>query len=427
MRKLLSLVLSIALLCSFTVFVFASEFTTTTVSAKAAFVTDVTEDGSNLTDDEHLDDNAIIQNIFLNITPQSSGNLQITAVFNNHDQVTIYGTPVARSENQHAVFFSAVCNDPSYEVIDMEYVDNAQTNMFFKGYGGRNSISKILKLYLKDISSETRDYIIIECFDFSLENFDSLANSLPQNTVRGAWAAREFTPAFSTYSDIATFADTSNTSRTYTVNYNEFTVPQTHTITIATDATYSNIRVGQSADIIYRIEITGKTMTCPGNPSINSSTESFLHVDTAALRQTTVPNVAFVSTSIDGEVQNNGSSSSSLSASIGVSFGAISASLSLPVSFSGSYTVDINNTYTGYVNGRNGNYTRSIKTAMDSSYKLTQIGYYFEVRSTMADFGNVEKAKVNHKATWDLTIINAGDMSTQSKTIIQNVPIAIEH
>lgn len=46
---------------------------------------------------------------------------------------------------------------------------------------------------------------------------------------------------------------------------------------------------------------------------------------------------------------------------------------------------------------------------------------------TLADFGNVEKAKVNHKATWDLTIINAGDMSTQSKTIIQNVPIAIEH
>ena len=122
---------------------------------------------------------------------------------------------------------------------------------------------------------------------------------------------------------------------------------QTHKITLATDCIYSNIRVGRMTDIVYRIEITGKSMTCPDNPSLNSRTESYLHVDAAALRQTTVPNVAFVSTSIDGKVQNN-------------SWGG--ASLSVPVSFSGSSTVNINNTYEGYVNGRNDKYTRSIKT-----------------------------------------------------------------
>lgn len=137
---------------------------------------------------------------------------------------------------------------------------------------------------------------------------------------------------------------------------------QTHKITLATDCIYSNIRVGQMTDIVYRIGITGKSMTCPDNPSLNSRIKSYLHVDAAALRQTTVPNVAFVSTSIDGKVQNNSWGGASLSASIGVGLGALGVSLSVPVSFSGSSTVNINNTYEGYVNGRNNKYTRSIKT-----------------------------------------------------------------
>lgn len=137
--------------------------------------------------------------------------------------------------------------------------------------------------------------------------------------------------------------------------------------------------------------------------------------------------IAYIAMGVCINVQNNGWGGPSLSASIGVSFGVLGVSLSVPVSFSGSYTVDINDTYEGYVNGRDGNYTRSIRTAMKSNYKLTQIGYYFEVRSTIADFGNVTKASAYHKATWDLTIINAGDMSTQGKTITQNVPIAIQN
>lgn len=307
----------------------------------------------------------------------------------------------------------------------MEYVDNAETNMFFKNYKESNNADKILKLYLKDISASARNYIILECFDYEVDGFSQLISTLPQDTPMGAWAAKEFTPASFSYEDMPTRASTSNTSRTYTVKYNDFTLEQTHKITLATDCTYSNIRVGQMADIIYRIEITGKSMTCPDDPSLNSSTECYLHVDAAALRQTTVPNAAFVSTSIDGKVQNKSWGGASLSASIGVGLGALGVSLSVPVSFSGSSTLDINNIYEGYVNGRNNQYTRSIKTAMKSNYKLTQIGYYFEVRSTIADFGNTAKSSASHKATWDITIINAGDLSTQSKTITQNVPISI--
>lgn len=58
---------------------------------------------------------------------------------------------------------------------------------------------------------------------------------------------------------------------------------------------------------------------------------------------------------------------------------------------------------------------------------VTQINHYFEVRSTIADFGNASRNSANHKGTWDITIINAADKSTQNKTISQNVPIAIKN
>lgn len=426
LKKFVSIVLSTVMVMGMSTTAFAEENFPVSVNApaKAAIVTNVAKDGSNLTDDRHINSNTEIYNVSMNITALSDNMLNITSTIGNQE-ILVTGVPVAKSANNHAIFYQATSNNDPFEVVNMEYVDNAETNMFFKNYKVSNNADKILKLYLKDMSTDTPKYIILECFDYEVGGFSQLISILPQDTTMGAWAAKEFTPASVSYGDISTYASTSNTSRTYTVKYNDLALEQTHKITLATDCIYSNIRVGQMTDIVYRIEITGKSMTCPDNPSLNSRTESYLHVDAAALRQTTVPNVAFVSTSIDGKVQNNSWGGASLSASIGVGLGALGVSLSVPVSFSGSSTVNINNTYEGYVNGRNNKYTRSIKTTMKSNYKLTQIGYYFEVRSTIADFGNTTKSSASHKAAWDITIINAADLSTQTKTIIQNVPISI--
>lgn len=394
--------------------------------AKTAIVTNVAEDGTNLTDDLHPNQNTFTQDITLKITPRPNNSIQINSSIDNRE-ISVLGTPMAKSENEHAIFFNAISNNPSFEVVNMEYVDNAETNMFFKSYKTTKNANKILKLYLKDLSSNTRDYIILECFDYEITNFASIISSLPQDTTMGAWAAREFIPTSSDFIDITPLATPSNTVRTYSVKFQHLAFEETHTITLATDCTYSNIRVGQMSDIIYRIEIVGKTLSCPGSPSLNSKTESSLHVNTAALRQTTVPNAAFISTSISGKVLNSSSSGASLSASISINLAALGVSLSIPVSFTGNNIVNINSTYTSYVNGRNGQYTRSIKTTMQNNYKLTQINHYFEVRSTIADFGNVSRNSANHKGTWDITIINAADKSTQNKTISQNVPIAIKN
>lgn len=145
-------------------------------------------------------------------------------------------------------------------------------------------------------------------------------------------------------------------------------------------------------------------MECPGNPGLNSETESFLHVNSLSLRQVTVPNVAFVSASL----------------------------LAIPVEFSNNdmdldyNSMDLNSAYEGFENGRGGMYVRSIKTIMQKQDKLTQTGDYFAVHSTIADFGNVAKDKDYHRAVWDIDIINADNLSVQNKTIYQDVPVAIK-
>lgn len=399
------------------------------VFAKAAIIDNVSENGSTIGDDLHVNTNTDMLDTTLEISVYPGNELKITTHTGDYN-ISVLGLPVAKSANKHAIYYRAVSNNSSFKVVNMEYVDNAETNMFFKDYKSKSNAKKILKLYLRDLTSDSRKYILLECFDYQIENFGQLISTLPQDTPMGAWAAKEFVPMSISYEDnnvgIIPSLYTNNTVRTYSIKYNDLSLIQTHTITLATDCTYGNIPVGQTARIVYLIEITGKTLTCPGNPSLNSKTESYLHVDTLSLRQTTVPYVAFISTSIDGKVQNNSFFGPSLSASIGVSFGALGLSLSVPVSFSGSDTIDINSTYDSYVNGRNGRYVRSIKTTMSNNYKLTQIGHYFAVESTIGDFGNLVRKSTLHKATWDISIINAANMSTQSKIIHQNVNISIQ-
>ncbi|MCI8747799.1 MAG: hypothetical protein HFH67_08020 [Lachnospiraceae bacterium] len=232
------------------------------------------------------------------------------------------------------------------------------------------------------------------------------------------------------------FHPDSNTSTcvkeyTYTVEYNEPAFPQVHTITLEAGCTYGDILRGQMRDIIYSIRVTGKTMECPGNPILNSETESFLHVDTLSLRQVTVPNVAFISASIDGKVLNK-SGSGYLCADNSINKNILGESLPIPVEFSNNgigldyNSIDLNSTYEGFVNGSGGMYVRSIKTKMQKHNKLTQIGDYFTVCLTIADFGNVPKDKDYHKAVWDIVIINAGNLSIQKKTIYQDIPVTIK-
>lgn len=405
--------------------------TNETFTAKAAIVKNVLDDGSNLMDDLHTGSNTLIQDISLDIIPKPDNALQIISSIGSFD-ISITGIPVAVSDNGHIIFYKANSNNPGFKVVDMEYSDNASTNMFFKDYKEKNNGQKILKLYLKDLSGVGRNYIIIECFNYEARDFNSMVSVLPQDNTMGAWAAEEFMPVSAGFTDMAACNGTCNKKYTYTVEYNELAFPQVHTITLEAGCTYGDIPRGQMKDIIYSIRITGKTMECPGNPGLNSETESFLHVNSLSLRQVTVPNAAFVSTSVDGKVLKKGGNRY-LSAANGINKDVLGASLlAIPVEFSNNgmdldyNSMDLNSAYEGFENGRGGMYVRSIKTIMQKQDKLTQTGDYFAVHSTIADFGNVAKDKDYHRAVWDIDIINADNLSVQNKTIYQDVPVAIK-
>lgn len=399
------------------------------LTAKIAIATNIKSDGSNLTNDSHLGKNIQIGDKKIGIKEAPDNRFKVWFEIEG-ENVLVEAKPIAKSENGKAIYYEATTTNEKYTVVNVEYVDNAETNMFFKSYKNEYNKNSILKIYLRENKKWNRNYVILECFDYQIKDFDSLWSKLSQNALMGAWVTKEFVPLSSDYKDkyLSMLMDTSNIERTYTVKYTEFLEEEVHKIKIAADCQYSqNIRVGGKGTIVYRLEVIGKSMSCATNPSLNSKTKSSLHLVDISLSQTTIPNVAFMSTSIDGKAQKSELSDVSLSASIGVNKSALGISLSIPSSFLGNNIVDLNETYQGYVNGRNHEYTRSIKTKMDDKYRISLKGGYFEVKSTVGDFGNVSKKSALHKARWDFTILNAGDLSTMKKSISQNVPITISN
>ena len=197
----------------------------------------------------------------------------------------------------------------------------------------------------------------------------------------------------------------------------------THTIRWRTSIDYSNVPVGQEAYQYFRLTVYDKTSRYSVNTNLNSDSQSYLHVDKLTIDQASVPYSAWKSTKIDGDVQNNGSSGE-LSASIGVNYGILSLSYSFPISFSHKGYVDIDETYTSYENA-GGNYTRNINTKMDSNFKLTQEGHYFEVRSALRDYGNATRTSKPMKSRFHVDIINAGTMEIYPLYCDHNVDVAI--
>jgi hypothetical protein len=76
-------------------------------------------------------------------------------------------------------------------------------------------------------------------------------------------------------------------------------------------------------------------------------------------------------------------------------------------------------------NGANGNYTRSIKTEMDSDFMLTQNGHYFEVISALRDYGNVSRSSSSMKARWNIDVINAATLDVYPLYCDHNVNVAV--
>lgn len=129
MKRFFAIILVLLMACNMSVAAFASEFQT--YSAMVAIANDINEKGTNLTNDTNSDDNIIQQELNIRIAQISQSELQVLMPLGN-ELVSVVGTPIARSENGEAVFFSATSSCADYSVVNMAYVNSTNTSMFLK-------------------------------------------------------------------------------------------------------------------------------------------------------------------------------------------------------------------------------------------------------------------------------------------------------
>lgn len=421
MKKLISCFLLATISLSLSTNALANTVTNSAIIAKAAIVTNVDETGSNLTNDKTTEDNVVYTDLDIVISHANQTSLQVDTIINGNT-VSIVGTPLGHSENEKALFFSAVSSNPRYEVIHFAYVDGTETNMYFKNHSQNTDATSILKIYLRDTLSSTRDYIMIECFEYNLQEFDYYIQNLPTDALAGVWAPKEFTaldqaPIDPIYinEDTYTFYDTFHNMGTL----------ETHYVTLLSNATYDNVEANGFGNIDYKLTLKAKGFES-NDPSHQSSTSSALHVTNVELRQATIPNVGFHAVEIDGDVSKNGWFGN-LSANISFGYGPLSLSLSTPSLFpENGGSIDINEVFDSYTNSPTYNeFTRYSCVEMDSDYFLSKINDEFVVMHELIDLGGSTQAAKTHYATWCFTVENWASLEDNDYSKPHNVAMRI--
>lgn len=347
------------------------------------------------------------------------------------------GTPTARTESGKTIFFDGTSANAKFEIVDFEYVmDLSIANLYFENIK-RNRYSTtdtVLKLYLKDISKNSLDFYLIELFDVDLDLDNSIIQSLPIDPLKGAWAATQFDPIEEDFGEdlsnsVLVIDDPVPTAVAnyknwyFSKTYNDLGNRQTHTIRWRTLVDYANVPVGGDTHEKFRLTVTAKSMTFDNNSDLNSDTTSFLHIDNLILHLNGVSDTAWLSTTLDGYVQEN-EWGGGLSISLGIGVGPFSVSFDA-LSFRSTTIRDLNETYDSYENGLYGEYWRATKVDLNSSCALTTIGHYFEVEGILRDYKNTYRPSEYMEATWEVDIINANTNEHYYEDCPHNVRVAV--
>lgn len=199
MKKIVCKVLAMCFFLSMGKTVFATDINVKKVDnqviyAKSAYFENVNATGTNLNTDLVDGDKYTKSDTKLKINIQDENTMVVTTRINGND-ITFTAIPIGRSENSNVVYFEGESSDPQYSIVNFTYEENiGESSMYFTKYKNidKSKSSTVLKIYLK--KNNSRDYIILEAFDFK-SSFDKLfINSLPEDSLLGAWTAREFEP-----------------------------------------------------------------------------------------------------------------------------------------------------------------------------------------------------------------------------------------
>lgn len=396
---------------------------TNTLVAKTAILNNIDEYGSNWGSDLTTDNACVVEDTL--VSQSNNGDVITLNAYLNGQNVTITGTPLSKSENGNVTYFDGSVNNADYDVVLFSFEKEIQDSVvYFKGYMQENGKTdgNILKVYLKDNNSPTKDYIVLEVFDYELPFVESNLNSLEVDALPGAWVAEEFEPY-----ETGMLNDPSKIYKddeyTYTETYYAGDQEQIHTITVYYALDYTNIPVYSNGNQGIIARVTDKTITVPSAPNINSSSQSFLYVAGLTVEAKSIPNTAWYSAQLSGRAYSdifNG-----LSVGVGVSLGVVNGSVSFPAVFENVGTINIDDNFLMFDNSNTNKRVRSFQTIMDSHYKLTQEGHNFCIDAALRDYGGDRLSNQRLEARWTFVFRNShtSGSTTVKKSLVKLISI----
>lgn len=375
---------------------------TNTLVAKTAILNNIDEYGSNWGSDLTTDNACVVEDTL--VSQSNNGDVITLNAYLDGQNVTITGTPLSKSENGNVTYFDGSVNNADYDVVLFSFEKEIQDSVvYFKGYMQENGKTdgNILKVYLKDNNSPTKDYIVLEVFDYELPFAESDIANLDVDALPGAWVADEFEPvSIEEIDEPITYGDQYPSKKTFKETFTAGGYEQTHTLEL-TFYNYSADMLVDSNSIQYsQVSITGKTISVPSAPNLNSSKQSYLYVSFAELNAYAGSYTAWIYTKISGSVTS--SIPKGLTASFSAGIGPISGAIG-PDFWTQNISMKIDNTYDSFV-PKDPDYARIAKVTMDSHCKLTQIGDYFHVTGCLAGYYYPSSITPNSSSRYDWTI-----------------------
>lgn len=373
--------------------------------AQVHYAKGVDEYGSNI-----FECSEVLRDVPASIT-QNAGNITIDITLNNQP-IVIEGTIKGRNLSDNILYYDAACNSTSFEVISMTYNNNlSPTVALYKDYSyNYSNAQSILKAYIKVQNSDVREYYFVEFFDFVLVGFEEIM----RNAVRcepDFWNMKEFKPIDTeiTQSEIMTLADGDVHYYTITDSYYNADILQYAVMELQKADDMTNIPVSGSDFWMHTLTVYDKYTLCPSVPDYALDT-SHLCVFAGDFQANAPIGAAYLSTKIDGKTSNPINLWDVLSADISVGYGPLSVSLSLSEIITHKGSVDIDQTFTGYVNDEtNDNMTKGIKVEFDDTHPLYDVGEYYQVLSCVRDYGDAQSEYSRIYARWSVEMYNYGN------------------
>ncbi len=426
MKKYVSFLLSIVLMFSCVVNVFAADTIRGTDLddgiTKVASIPNVDADGKNL-------NNETIDNY---VEPRTT-NINISSAVAKNDTITISGTLGSEpfsvsgnfcsiSDNGNVVVYD-VNNIGPYRVVFCAVEKNIEESaLYFNTYAESGEYDVVTKLYLAD---ENNNYTIVELFgnDFPSISSDAISN-LPRNHyLKQFWYAKEFEATDMSIVEEKQITRAGNPSYTLTATYsfNNMGIDVEHNTKYREDCDIRDVAGSGSSTASATLTIVDMWVDASHENATqeNSSTISIWNTSIAYGTRTQTAITQQIAT---GSVTKSGSIKTSFSFGLGLDVKGLNAGVSMDFSWdppSGSYNSGVN--YTAHTNTAANGYWRVGEAELNHSYRLEHEGNYYTVNWTYSAYTNttsIGNAKLSFKyLLYNLLDYTQCEEKTDTRTI----------